>query len=274
MIKGIDVSKWQGSIEWHRVKADDHNIKFAIVKAGGSDKGFYKDETFERNYKGAKDVGLDVGCYYIVGNKFISKNDGIADAERFYNIIKGKKFDFPVYLDLEKTLPKDKAGATEASIAFCDYMESKGYYVAIYASDISGFKEKLDTPKLNAYDKWVANYIEKPTYVKTYGIWQYSSKGAIKGIIGNVDMDECYKDYPHIMAVNGLNGYSKTKPTPKPQPKPTPKPKNDIYIVKKNDNLTKIAKAKKVKLKDLIKANPQIKDINVIHVGDKIKIPR
>lgn len=271
MIRGIDVAHWQGSIEWHRVKADDHNIKFAILKAGGSDKGFYKADYFETNYKGAREVGLGVGCYYYVGKDFKSTADGIADAERFYDIIKGKQFDYPVFLDLEKTLPKDKAGATDASIAFCDYMEKKGYYVGIYGSDISSFQEKLDTPRLKAYDKWVARYGSKPQYVKTYGMWQYTDEGNIKGIIGNVDLDECYKDYPHIIKTNGLNGY---RPAPKPTPKPTPKPKDEIYIVKKNDNLTKIAKAKGVKLKDLIKANPQIKDINVIHIGDKIKIPR
>lgn len=202
-IKGIDISHWNRVLDFDKVKED--NVDFCIIKAGGSDKGFYTDSQFENNYRRAKLAHLDVGCYYFVGSGFISAEDGLEDAKRFHKIILGKSFEFPICLDIETTSPKYKEGATAASIAFCDYLEKQGYYVSIYASDISGFKEKLVLDKLEKYDKWVARYGKKPEYVKNYGIWQKSSTGKVKGIEGNVDLDVAYKDYPSIMKKGGFN---------------------------------------------------------------------
>ena len=109
--------------------------------------------------------------------------------------------------DLESTSPKDKSGATEAVRAFCNILEDAGYYAMIYASDISGFKERLSVDMLIGYDKWVARYGSNPTYTKKYGIWQYSSTGNIRGIQGKVDLDRAYKDYPAIIKAHHLNGF-------------------------------------------------------------------
>lgn len=209
---GIDVSRWQGNIDWKKVKED--GIQFAILKAGGSDDGFYTDSKFEQYYKDAKAVGMPVGAYYFVGPKCVSKEDGIADAKRFLEIIKGKTFEYPVYIDLEATSPSDKAGATQACIGFCETMEAAGYYCGIYASDIAGFVDRLDQSKLKDYDKWVARYGSNPTCTPDYGMWQYSSQGAVRGINGNVDMDECNKNYQTIIKSNGLNGFKKEEPKP------------------------------------------------------------
>ena len=216
MAKGIDVSHWQGVIDWLSVK--ESGIEFAILKAGGSDDGFYTDSTFEQNYKEAKAVGLPVGAYYFVGSLCTSRADGIADAKRFLEIIKGKSFEYPVYIDLESTNPAAKAGATEACIGFCETMEAEGYYCGIYASDVSGFAERLDITKLQKFDKWVARYGSKPQYVKTYGMWQYSRTGTVSGISGYVDMDESYMNYPEIIKGAGLNGFKKPEPAPEPEP--------------------------------------------------------
>ena len=216
MAKGIDVSHWQGVIDWLSVK--ESGIEFAILKAGGSDDGFYTDSTFEQNYKEAKAVGLPVGAYYFVGSLCTSRADGIADAKRFLEIIKGKSFEYPVYIDLESTNPAAKAGATEACIGFCETMEAEGYYCGIYASDVSGFAERLDITKLQKFDKWVARYGSKPQYVKTYGMWQYSSTGTVSGISGGVDMDESYMNYPEIIKGAGLNGFKKPEPATEPEP--------------------------------------------------------
>lgn len=219
MAFGIDVSHWQGTIDWGTVKASGKS--FAIIKAGGSDKGFYTDSKFEENYANAKKAGMPVGAYYFVGPGFLSTEDGLADAKRFIEIIKGKQFEYPVFLDLESTSPSNKAGATEAAIAFCEALENAGYYVGIYASDVSGFADRLELSKLNAYDKWVARYGSKPKVVSAYGMWQYSSTGKVDGINGNVDMNEAFKDYPAIIKKAGLNGFSKTaNTTPKPSQKP------------------------------------------------------
>ena len=214
MKNGIDISKYQGNIAWKQVK--DSGIDFAIIKAGGSDDGFYTDPTYEANYKNAKAVGMPVGAYYIVGPYCVSKEDGIADAKRFLKMLEGKIFEYPVYIDLELTSPTTKTGTTDAVIAFCKTIEAAGYFCGIYASDISGFKDRLELSRLKTRALWVASYGSMPKYVSSYGIWQKSSTGRVPGIVGDVDLDECYIDYPAIIKSRGDNGYPKPEP-PKPQ---------------------------------------------------------
>lgn len=203
-LKGIDVSHWQGNIDWGLVK---QNVDFAIIKAGGSDDGFYTDSTFESNYAGAKAVGLPIGAYYFVGKDFVSSADGLADADRFIEILKGKSFEYPVYLDIETTNPKDKEGVTDAAISFCRQMEKAGYFVGIYGSDIGTFRNRLDNERLDNWTKWVANYSHEPVYVTDYHIWQHSSQGNIAGIQANVDLNYCNVDYASIIKSGGFNGF-------------------------------------------------------------------
>ena len=207
MKNGIDVSKWQENINWKHVK--DSGIEFAIIRAGGSDVGFYTDPTYEANYKNAKAVGMPVGAYYIVGPYCVSKEDGIADAKRFLKMLEGKTFEYPVYIDLETTSPATKSGTTDAVLAFCQTMEAAGYFCGIYASDIYGFKERLELSRLKTRALWVASYGGKPTYTKSYGMWQKSDKGRVPGIAEDVDLDECYVDYPAIIKSRGDNGFPK-----------------------------------------------------------------
>ena len=192
-IQGIDISRWQGKIDWTKVQTD--NVKFVIIKAGGSDCGRYKDAYFEQNYNSAKKLGFKVGCYYFNGKGCTSASAGVADAQHFLQLISGKQFDFPCYSDLEAPTSATKNGNTDAVIAFCDTVKNAGYKTGIYASDISGFKDRLDITRLGNYDKWVARYGSSPKYVKEYQVWQYSSSGSVKGINGRVDMDIAYDDY-------------------------------------------------------------------------------
>lgn len=135
---------------------------------------------------------------------------GKADAERFLQILKGKQLEYPVYMDNEAQPASAKAGITEATIAFCETMEAAGYFVGIYGSAVSGFKERMDDTKLTPYAHWVAQYASKCSYKGDYGIWQYSSKGSVDGISGNVDLDYGYVDYPAIITKCGFNGYTKS----------------------------------------------------------------
>lgn len=203
MIKGIDVSAWQGTIDWKKVR--EAGIEAAVLKAGGSDDGLYTDSKWEQNYKEAKAAGLHVGAYYFVGEKCITKDDGKADAERFLDMLKGKKLDFPVYIDVEATSPSDRDGATEAAIAFLDVLEEAGYFAGIYASEVSGFRDRLDDSKLKKYSHWVAWYGEDEPAID-YGGWQYSSSGRINGIDGYVDLDKFY-DFSDTIISGGFNGY-------------------------------------------------------------------
>ena len=95
MKNGIDVSRWQGDIDWTKVR--EAGIEFAIIKAGGSDDGFYTDSKFEKNYKGAKEAGISVGAYYIVGSKCVSRIDGVSDANRFINSLSSSHKYTPKY---------------------------------------------------------------------------------------------------------------------------------------------------------------------------------
>lgn len=205
---GIDVSVWQDVINWEKASKDKH-VDFAILKAGGSDSGFYKDKYFERNYSEAKKHNVPVGCYYFVGKNFISEKDGIADAKRFLEIIKNKQFEYPVVLDVESTDIKNKDGVTKACIAFLNELEKNGYYAMIYSYE-SFFYQNVNLDQLNKFDKWVANISNMPK-IAGYGMHQYSWTGKIDGITGDVDLNYCYRDYPEIIKSAGLNNFNSKK---------------------------------------------------------------
>ena len=206
MIKGIDVSSWQGNIDWNRVRAS--GIEFAIIKAGGSDAGFYKDKRFEQNVREAAAAGIHVGAYYFVGPLCNSAEAGALDAYKFHQIIKDFTLDYPVYIDFEAPSGRDKQGNTDAAYAFCSYMENVGYYAGIYASDVSGFKDRLIPDQLVRFDKWIAKYATaEPNVIKKWGMWQYSSKGNVPGITGHVDMNFSRNDYAEIIKQHHLNGF-------------------------------------------------------------------
>lgn len=289
--KGIDVSGSQGVINW---KEAAKAVDFAIIKAGGSNAGFYTADRFAENYKGATAAGVPLGAYYYVGENFKTAADGKADAQRFLAILKGKRFAYPVFVDVEETRPADKAGVTDATLAFCETVEKAGYYVGIYSSAVSGFVDRLDASRLKKFDFWVADYrastIEAGKPALACGMWQYSETGSVAGITGKVDLDIAFKDYPAIIKVKGLNGYkatasptktaqkdaSKEKTTPKANsPKKgnsTPKTAYRTHTVKKGDTLTAIASKYKTTWRTLAVLN-NLDNPDLLKVGQKLKIP-
>lgn len=209
MIKGIDVSRWQGSIDFNKVK--EAGYSFVIIKAGGSDMGFYKDPYFETNYEKAKAAGLHIGAYYFTGRLFYGERSGRLDALRFIEQIKGKIFELPLFVDIETTLPGKKTEATEAAEAFCLEMEKAGYFAGIYASDIYGFRERLDHERLRRFAHWCADYSDPVEVCRDFQVRQISSRGTVPGINGYVDLDITDVNYLDIMKKNGLNGFTKAK---------------------------------------------------------------
>ena len=207
MIKqGIDLSRWNIVTSFDDVKAA--GIDFVILRAGGNNGGYYKDPKFELYYKAAKKAGLKVGAYYDTGSDFISSAIGFNCANHMLQHLDGKQFEMPIYADIETVATVQRAGATEAAIAFCNKLEENNYFAGIYASDISGFKDRLILDKLEGrYTLWVARYGKAPEYVKDYAIWQKSSKGDIKGIKGNVDLDECTVNFSSIIKKKHLNNF-------------------------------------------------------------------
>ena len=207
MSKGMDVSKWQGDINWCKVKASG-KVAFAIIKVGGNDGGnIYTDAKFERNYYGAKGHNIPVGCYFFLGKQVNTTERGRAVGSQILSLIKGYKFEYPVYIDVEVHDKNNRQGNTDAVKACCDVLEKAGYYVGVYGSDINTFEEMVYKDQLKAYDKWIARYPLTSTCKNNGGMRQYSSTGSIDGINGNVDLDESYYGFPEIMKNKHLNGF-------------------------------------------------------------------
>ena len=232
-MKGLDISSYQSNINFDAIKNND--IKFLILRAGftgyGTGVSYNKDNSFESFYSNAKSRAIPVGAYwYSCANTY---QKGVNEANYMYNnCLKGKQFEYPIYIDVEDNhwQKNNKAGVNQAIKGFCETLENKGYYVGIYASDISGFKEMMNINELTNYDKWVARYGSKPQYVTSYGMWQSSSSGRISGYNGNLDVNESYKDYPSIIKGAGLNGYPKgsSSETTPVEPQPTKKTNEEI----------------------------------------------
>lgn len=206
-VNGIDVSHWQGSVDFTKVKAAGYS--FVILNAGYGKFDNQKDERFEENYKKAKAAGLGVGAYWY--SYALSSDDAKKEAECFLRVIKGKQFDYPVAFDIEDRTQESLSPATIGKIctAFCDKVASAGYYVCLY-SYASFLENRVPTAVRSKYDIWVANFdVQKPSYSGAYGIWQYTSTARVPGVTGNCDCNYAYKDYPAIIKAKGLNGYPK-----------------------------------------------------------------
>lgn len=218
MTKGIDVSHWQGEIDWRTVKAS--GIDFAIIKAGGADDGYYKDSKFESNYKGCKDNGIKVGAYYF--SNATTTDEAVVEAIKFTELLKGKQFDMPVYFDIEgkNQLSLGKERISAIIRAFLETMENNGYFGGLYHSK-SSLETNVAEDIRTLYAIWLAHWkVEKSSYKGQYGLWQYKV-GKCDGIKGDCDLDYCYIDYHTTIINKGLNGYPKPDgetPTTKPEP--------------------------------------------------------
>ena len=238
-IKGIDISKYQPTVDYKKVKAD--GVEFAILRIGytgyGTGKRQAKDALFETHYKGCKDAGIHVGGYFF--GRGVSAEEGKKEAEYVLSLIKGKTFEYPIFYDTEDTYYQAKATKaqnTAACIAFCDTIKAAGYKTGVYSSK-SWFADKLNDSALEGYDRWVAQYYNKCTYTGKYTMWQYSSKGKVNGISGNVDMNWCYVDYVKKETPKPVEKPVETpKPTTPVAPKPTTPTKT--YYGKNGDKLT------------------------------------
>lgn len=213
--KGIDVSKWQGEINWEAVKAD--GIQFAMLKLGSGNKngnGMRLDEYFERNVREAVAVGMDIGCYFYS----YAHNNEEAELEAQFVIETLKNypaiFTYPIVLDLEhqplESLGKDIL--TNIVLTFGSVIENAGYQFAFY-SNPNWLTYMLHSDQLTSFDLWLAEWKTKPTYKGNYTMWQYGTD-EVNGINGDVDMDISYKDYPTIIMINELNGFKLSNPTP------------------------------------------------------------
>lgn len=201
---GIDVSEWQGDINWSSINTD-----FCIIRAGYGREISQKDKKFEANYNGCKSRSIPCGAYWY--SYAVTPDEAVKEANVFLQVIKGKKFEYPIFVDIEEKRQLDLGKAAVSAIirAFLDTLEKAGYWAGLYMSS-SLLTAYTDENIRKRYSIWVAHYgVSKPSYSGSYSIWQKSSTGSSSGISGNVDLNECYIDYPTEMRSAGLNGYQK-----------------------------------------------------------------
>lgn len=204
LTKGIDVSKHNGIIDWSLLKKF---IDFAIIRAGYGRLASQKDIKFEKNYQGCVDNNILKGAYWYSYATTVS--DIQTEAKVFLSVIKGKKFEYPVYLDIEEQSQASLSSTTINAMikAFCTILENNGYFAGVYSYD--SFFSKVSSDVQSRYSLWVANTSRTPQIAKAYGIHQHSFKGSVSGIKGAVDLNNCYVDFPTVIKSNGLNGYFK-----------------------------------------------------------------
>ena len=230
-----DVSYCQKGIDWEAAKASGL-VDFVIFQAGYGREYDQVDVQFERNYSECKRLGIPCGAYWF--SYAMSADEAKREAQVFLQTIKGKLFEYPVYMDLElaKQFALGKAACSEMADAFLSTMEQAGYYAGLYCSTYYLDKYLSDSVK-SRYTIWCAQYASKCTYQNPYGIWQYNVAGStehdiigqksIPGIVGECDMDYCYTDYPSIIKAAGLNGFAKATQPTEPEPTPIPEPNTE-----------------------------------------------
>lgn len=202
MLDVIDVSRWQGDVDWAKVKASG-KVGGVMIRAVSTKNGeLYVDPTFEANYAGAKAVDLPVGVYYYT--KAVTEDMATKELNLVKTCLEGKTFELPIALDVEdgnlKMLPA--CDLTKLIKMELRQIEKWGLYAMLYT--YSNFADyNLNMWELGDFDLWIADYRSKrPT--RKHGMWQYSSKGKVNGIDGPVDLNHVYKDYPAILAKAGL----------------------------------------------------------------------
>ena len=193
-VLGIDVSKWNGNIDWAAVKAS--GVDYVIIRVGyrGSTAGALIDDSrFVANINGAKGAGLKVGVYFVT--QAINDVEAVYEASMVLDRIKGYSLDLPVFLDVEPSGGRgdriDKATRTSVIIAFCETIRSAGYSAGVYANK-TWLDTKMDASQLGNYKIWVAHYSSVCGYTGRYDMWQYTDKGTISGITGSVDLNLRY----------------------------------------------------------------------------------
>ena len=199
----MDVSRWQGSIDWDAVKRSG-KIDGVMLRALGYKGGKpYVDTTFERNYAACAARGIPVGVYFWLGSTATCGQAAVTGLLR--SVLEGKTFQLPIAIDVEDPKLKALTPAELSAIVrlYAAEIERWGLYAMVYT--YSNFADTaLDMDALAAYDLWVADYRGwRPT--RKHGMWQYTDKGSVPGIKNGVDLSHAYKDYVGIIQRAGLS---------------------------------------------------------------------
>ena len=211
--KGIDVSQWNGDIDWATVKNTD--VDYAIIRCGyGQDQTDQDDPKWKRNADACTQYNIPFGVYLYSYADTVEKAK--SEAQHVLRLVKGYDLAFPIYYDLEEQSVRDSVSTSkiaQIAKAFCDTIEAAGYRVSIYANT-DWFTNYLTDPMFDNWNKWVAQYNYQCTYAGSYTMWQCTSKGSVNGISGYVDlnMDFGTADIKRLVVKDGKTYcYSGTK---------------------------------------------------------------
>lgn len=210
LVYGIDVSRWQGDIDWSKVAAD--GITFAMIKCGGGDDGLYEDRKFKQNIQGALANGIQVGIYFYSGAT--DAKTAYDEASFCINLIKDYQITYPVAFDWE--LDGDYNSVTEACETFCNVVKSYGYQPMVYSNRNRWYNNFNGEKLSNKFKVWMAAYWSEYYYTSTrwtygddlasfkwhYDMWQYGVTDTVDGIDGYVDMNIAFFGYANYK-VNG-----------------------------------------------------------------------
>jgi len=212
--KGIDVSKWNETIDWEAVK--EEGVEFAIIRCGyrGSLSGsLIIDPTYEENIEGAIEADIPVGVYFFT--QAVNEVEAVEEASMVINLIGKYDVDYPVFLDSESAGGNGRADKldveerTRIHKAFLETIATAGYATGIYGS-ANWLDGKVEMKELSGYHTWLAEYADVPSYDGYYHMWQYTSKGSIDGISTNVDLNLCYMNIDtsidHSVGAGGYSG--------------------------------------------------------------------
>ena len=202
--KGIDVSKYQGEIDWEAVKND--GIDYAIIRVGirgYSEGGILEDEFFRQNIEGAIANGIPVGVYFFT--QAVNEAEALEEADFVIGMLQGYELTYPVYLDIEdvkkescRTNGLTVEERTNNAKVFLERIREAGYEPVLYGN-MKSFLLMVDLASLEQYDKWFAGYTLPIYYPYEYKMLQYSEKGKVAGIPAAVDINICFKDYENAV---------------------------------------------------------------------------
>ena len=260
--RGIDVSSWQGYIDYKKVKED--GIEIVYIKASEGEN--FKDPYFDINYRNAKKNGLKVGVYHFLTATNIE--EAKEEARFFHKVIEKKQIDCKLAMDYERFYGLNIENSRKVAVAFIEELKNiTGKDVIIY-SDLSNARDRFNIKELTKYPLWIAyygDYRELERVRLDWNTWtgvQYEDNGKISGIKGNVDRDIFTEDI-FLKEASSI-----------PEEKTGKKVENTKeieYIVKKGDTLYDIAKKYNTRIDEIVNLN-NIKDRNKIFVGEKLKI--
>lgn len=210
---GIDVSKWNKTIDWEKVK--EAGIEFAIIRCGyrGAASGaLVLDPMYEKNIRGAIEADVPVGVYFFT--QAVDEVEAVEEASMVIRLIEDYDVDYPVFLDSESAGGRGRADGLEAGErtkihkAFLETIAAAGYETGIYGSR-NWLNDEVDMTELSEYKTWLAEYADVPAYDQYYHMWQYTSKGTVDGIETRVDLNLCYMNIDtSINHAKGAAGYS------------------------------------------------------------------